>query len=182
MSNKWYVLTGGPGSGKSTLITELQKRGHNTVKESARNYTNKQSKHGISAQTIRKNEKAFQEAVFKEKEIIHDALSEEVLTFFDRGYHDTVAYLEHFGHEVADFIEEVCGEFKYAKVFLLDMLPYENDEARIEDEETAHGIHAALKQAYEESGHEVIEVPVMPVKERADFVLQHLGEDDTLNA
>lgn len=179
---KWYVLTGGPSSGKSTLIDELRKRGFPIVNETARAHAEKKLKNSVPIGEIRKDEKAFQEAVFREKEIIHDALSQDVVTFFDRGYHDTIAYLKHFGHEIANFISDTSDNFNYSKIFLLEMLPYVNDEARIEDEETAQGIHKALKEAYEKSNHQIINVPVMPVEERADFVLQHLDEDDKLSS
>ncbi|CAN5643461.1 ATP-binding protein [soil metagenome] len=169
--NNWYALTGGPGSGKTTLMKELKKRGHNTINESARYHIEKQLADGLNLKSIRQNEKAFQESVFKQKLIIHEALSTDVITFFDRGFHDTIAYLEYFGHEVTDFIAEICSKVVYKKVFVLDMLPYARDEARIEDRKTAHQLHKVLQKAYSASGHEVVRVPVMPVEDRADFVL-----------
>ena len=34
----WYVLTGGPGSGKTTTINSINKRGYKTTIEHARHY------------------------------------------------------------------------------------------------------------------------------------------------
>lgn len=177
--HNWYVLTGGPGSGKTTLLKELKKRGYNTIKESARYHIEKQLVRGRKVSDIRKNEKAFQEAVFRQKQIIHEALSTDAITFFDRGYHDTLAYLKHFGHKVAKFISDTCKGITYKKVFVLDMLPYTQDEARIEDRETAESLHSALIDAYEQSGHEIVHVPVLPVEERAQFIIDNLGEDQS---
>lgn len=173
----WYVLTGGPGSGKTTLLEELKKRGHNTVKESARYYIKKQLAKGSTLEKIREDEKAFQEAIFKQKQIIHEALSTDVVTFFDRGYHDSLAYLKYHGHNIAEFIKDACSDEIYKKVFVLDMLPYAKDEVRTEDDETAQGLHDALTSAYKEAGHEIILVPVMPVEERAQFILNNIDED-----
>lgn len=175
--NNWYVLTGGPGSGKTTLLEELQKRGHNTIKESARYYIKKELAKGLSLEKIREDEKAFQEAVFKQKQIIHEALSTDVITFFDRGYHDTIAYLKYHQHKIARFIAKACNETTYKKVFILDMLPYTKDEARIEDQQTAEELHDALVDAYQESGNEVVQVPALPIEERTQFILDNINQE-----
>ncbi|HSX46772.1 MAG TPA: ATP-binding protein [Patescibacteria group bacterium] len=174
--HNWYALTGGPGSGKTTLLKELKRRGHNTIKESARYYIKKELAKGLSLEKIREDEKAFQEAVFKQKQIIHEALATDAITFFDRGYHDTIAYLKYHEHQIAQFIEEVCKNPIYKKVFVLDMLPYINDEVRTEDYETAKQLHKTLLQTYQESGHEIVRVPVMSVEERADFIEQQINQ------
>jgi predicted ATPase len=57
---------------------------------------------------------------------------------------------------------------------VLEMLPYKKDEARIENQETAKGLHRALIKAYKQAGHEIVKVPIMPVSERADFVIKHI--------
>lgn len=175
MNNRWYVLTGGPGSGKTSLMEELNTRGHAIVKESARYHVRQQLAKGLTLEQIRRDEKAFQEAVFRQKQIIHEALSKDVVTFFDRGYHDTLAYLEHYGYAIKKFITEACRDMRYEKVFVLDMLPYRRDEARIEDFATASQIHEALITAYQKSGHDVVHVPVLPLPARADFILSRLG-------
>jgi predicted ATPase len=172
--NNWYVVTGGPSSGKSTLLEELKSRGYNTIKETARYHIENQLAKGHSLEKIRKEEKKFQEAVFKQKKIIHDSLATDAVTFFDRGYHDTVAYLKYYEFKISKFISDVCKNNTYKKVFVLDMLPYEKDEARIENIEVAKGLHKALIKIYEDFGHEVITVPVLPLEERAQFVLDHI--------
>jgi predicted ATPase len=172
--NNWYVVTGGPSSGKTTLMEVLKSRGFNTIKETARYHIENKLAKGISLENIRKEEKKFQEAVFRQKKIIHDSLSTDAVTFFDRGYHDTIAYLNYYEFKVSKFISEVCKNNTYKKVFVLDMLPYEKDEARIESIEIANGLHNALMQAYKDYGHETIKVPVLSVGARADFILDRI--------
>ena len=174
MENNWYVLTGGPGSGKTSLIEQLKQRGHNTVQESARYQIEKQLKKGIPVEQIRKDERAFQLAVFEHKQMLHKALKPGTLTFFDRGYHDSLAYLEYHGLEIEKAILDICKNTSYKKVFVLDMLPYRKDHARNEAHEVATGLHAALASVYKQYGHEVVIVPVLPVSQRADWIETHL--------
>lgn len=174
MQNNWYVLTGGPGSGKTTLTTALKNRGYQTLAESARYYIEEQWARGLSTVQIRANEQSFQEAVFQHKQKMHQKTDPEILTFFDRGYHDTIAYLEYHRQTIASFITKTCNQTKYKKIFVLDMLPYNQDKARIETQTTAQKLHKALIKTYQAYGQELISVPVMTVPERVEFVLNHL--------
>lgn len=156
------------------LLEELKGRGHATIEESARFYTEKQLAKGLSLEQIRADEKAFQEAVFKHKQTVYKTLEPSALTFFDRGYHDTIAYLRYHGLEIAKFISDASKNVIYKKVFVLDMLPYVKDKARIEDYHTAKGLHNALISTYEEAGYRVIYIPIMPARERADLIEVHI--------
>jgi predicted ATPase len=172
--SKWYVLTGGPSSGKTTLLEELRRRGYNTVQESSRQYIEDRLAQGYSLKEIRNDEKKFQEEVLKKMHALHKTLDKNAVTFFDRGYHDATAYLKYYNHPLEKFVEEIGKQANYAKVFVLDLLPYKKDEARIEDPKIAEGLHQSLINTYKNSGHEVIKVPVMPVNDRTDFVLKHV--------
>ena len=56
--------------------------------------------------------------------------------------------------------------------YLLDpILGYEETNVRWHTEEQAQWFHEQLPQLYEQYGHKVVRVPVVPVKVRADRVL-----------
>ena len=58
--NNWYVLTGAPCSGKTTLIELLQEKGYQTVPELARVYIDEQLANGLTLEELRQDELAFQ--------------------------------------------------------------------------------------------------------------------------
>eukprot|EP01134_Creolimax_fragrantissima_P005344 CFRG5344T1 len=53
---RWVVITGAPCSGKSTLLEALRRRGHYTIPEASRIYTNAALKKGLTVQEVRANE------------------------------------------------------------------------------------------------------------------------------
>ena len=59
----WYVITGGPGSGKTTTINLLYKRGYNVTIEHARHYIDTQNIGGRTVEEVKKNQREFQSEV-----------------------------------------------------------------------------------------------------------------------
>lgn len=170
----WYVITGGPFAGKTTLLEELRARGYSVQEETARTYIEQELQKGKTIDLIRKDEAVFQQAVFKEKMRGHAALSTQKTIFFDRGIPDSIAYMHANGVAPTSAMEEASKKFVYRKVFILDMVGYAIDHARIESPEVALRIQEALYDAYTELGMPVVRVPVMPLKERVEFILNNL--------
>jgi predicted ATPase len=59
----WYVITGGPSSGKSTVIRLLKDLGYSTTFEAARHFIDLQSMNGRGIEEIRANQRQFQHKV-----------------------------------------------------------------------------------------------------------------------
>lgn len=176
MTNNWYVITGGPSTGKSTLLDELEKLGHKIVPEAARTRIDQELARGLTIEQIRADEKAFQHSVMKLKDEIEKQMDPAIATFFDRGKPDTWAYLRHYGFTPPEWIDKSIKNSDYKKVFLLDPLAtFEKDYARTEDASFVKSITDLLEQAYKDAGQTLLRVPVLPVKERLNFILQHLG-------
>jgi predicted ATPase len=174
MRNNWYVITGAPCSGKTTTLQNLQKNGYKIIPEAARTYIDQERKKGKLLEEIRKDEFLFQKVLLKLKIKTEKVLSPKEIIFFDRGIHDSLAYYELIGRKQDAFLQSVVQKYSYTKVFLLDMLGYQADYARIEDAVTAKQIDSLLEKSYKDTNHTVIRVPVMNVMQRVVFILQNL--------
>lgn len=171
----WYVITGGPCAGKTTLIKELEKRGYRVAQEAARTYIELEQARGKTLEEIRKDEVGFQHALIPMKVVAQEALPTNEVVFLDRGMHDSIAYLALAGVHNDPKLTDALKHSRYRKVFLLDLLPYVKDAARTEDARGARNVHDLLEKAYRDAGFTLVRVPVMSVKKRADFIEQHLS-------
>ncbi|MDO8265391.1 MAG: ATP-binding protein [Candidatus Saccharibacteria bacterium] len=175
MKNNWYVITGGPSTGKTSLLKELEKLGYKTIPEAARTVIDEALSRGISVEILRADEKRFQDDVAKLKEKIETTLKKSVVTFFDRGMQDTLAYMRYYSYELQDWEMELMKNAKYKKVFLLEPLAtYESDYARTEDTEFAKNIQKLLFDAYSEFGMKPIILPALSLDDRVKFIIDKI--------
>jgi predicted ATPase len=168
-----YVLTGGPGSGKTTLLEELEKRRHLIVKEAAKDVILKEQEKGIKEPWQRPD---FQEKIVDlQLKRENDLPRGNAVVFLDRGIPDGLAYCRFRNQKVPRNLYLAMKICDYEKIFLLERLPdYEKTGFRAEEEEDAKKISELIKQVYEQLGYEVIVVPPLALKERADFVIKNL--------
>jgi len=173
MTSRWYIITGSASSGKTTLIQALSKMGYLTVPEAARILIDKEIKKGNKLEEIRKDELDFQRKVLKIKVDTEEKLPKNKIVFFDRGIPDTIAYYNLYNFNPKE-VMKFCKELTYRKIFLLEMLPFQKDYARIESEELAKKLHNWLKKAYLGLGYEVIDVPDVSVEDRLKIILSKI--------
>lgn len=165
----WNVITAGPSAGKTSTLRALSAKGYWTVPESARLVIDQKVSEGYEPDEIREA-LPFQEMLeSKDREMEESVVPDTGVVFFDRSAADNIAYRRHYGTEVPGDLIEFCTG-RYSNVFLLEQLPFEDDYARNEDEEEAKEIHAELRRTYERLGYEVVEVPLIPVDERVEFI------------
>ena len=170
----WYVITGGPSSGKTTTVNILKARGYQTTIEHARHFLDTQRVTGRTVAEIRGNQAAFQRGVL-EMQIEQEAiLDPDALAFLDRALPDALAYYRFLDLPPDSRLLEVLPSASYRKVFLLDLLPLVSDYARTEDGAAQRKIHDLLREVYAELGHSVETVPALGPDERVDYILAHL--------
>ncbi|MBD3253153.1 AAA family ATPase [Candidatus Pacearchaeota archaeon] len=159
---KKFIITGGPCTGKTSIISELG-REFRIFKEAAREVYNSEER-DITSEN-------FQKAIF-EKQLENEEQVEKYpgVIFFDRGLADTVAYYKYYGFEVPEELLQKCKNADYEIIFFLDFVPYEKDKMRYEDKEEAKKIHELIYNSYKDLGYKIVKVPLMSVKERAEFI------------
>ena len=171
-SMKKYVLTGGPGIGKTTVIELLASRGFAILPEVARMVTEEERLKGSVVLPWLDLEK-YQEKVVDRQLELEEKISADTI-FLDRGIIDGYAYCKLGNVRVPKKLMENAPD-RYHKIFLLEPLPfYSNDKTRFEDRDEAKKIHDSIIDAYREFGYEVILVPVLPPEKRADFIISKI--------
>ncbi len=177
-SERFFVLTGGPGSGKTTLIETLKSRGHTTTVEAGRGVIREEQQTCGDALTWI-DPAAFAERMFEwELRSYRDAQLSDGTVFFDRGLPDTIGYLRLEGLPVPDWMEEEALRLRYnRRAFIAPPWPeiYGNDEERRQDWDVAVRTFEVMAGTYAERGYDLVELPRLPVEPRADFILSQTG-------
>ncbi len=169
---KKYVLTGGPGVGKTTLVEILKGRGYYVVPEAARVVMEEEKKKGSNALPWFDLSK-FQELVAG-RQLAEEAKASGDIVFLDRGLVDGIAYCDE-GNIEAPAEALANARNRYDKIFMLEKLPsYENDSERWESGDFQNAIHERIMAAYLKFGYEPVTVPVLPLEKRADFIIESL--------
>ena len=177
LSTKKIVITGGPGTGKSTLINSLIKRGHNCLEEISRQVILEAKKEGID-QLFLIHPLRFSEKLLKgrQKQFIDAEIHTNKTVFFDRGIPDVLAYMDYIGDNYPEHFIEACENAKYHQVFILKPWKaiYTSDNERYESFDQALKIHDYLVNTYQSFNYNLIDVPFGTVENRTDFILNTL--------
>ena len=171
----WYVITGGPGSGKTTTVNLLKARGYKTTIEHARHYIDTQCVKGKTVEEVRKNQLEFQRGVLDMQIEQEKSLAPDEVVFLDRAIPDALAYYRFLHLSEDEKLNDALRAASYKKIFILDYLPLVNDYARTEDQTAQKKIHALLTEVYETLPFPIVHVPILPPEERAEYILKNLN-------
>lgn len=177
ISNLFYVLSGGPGSGKTTLIAALAAQGFAHMPEAGRAIIQDQVAIGGTALPW-SDPPAFAEQMLGWDLRSHqEARSRGGPVFFDRGVPDVIGYLRLSKIPVPDHFYRAAEVARYAdKVFVapfwLDI--FTQDAERKQDAHEAEATYCIMTETYSQLGYTVVTLPKISVAERVQFVLSHL--------
>lgn len=174
IKTNWYVITGGPSSGKTTTVNILRDRGFITTIEHARHFIDAQRLKGRTVEAVRKKQIEFQTGVLEMQLEQEREISPEVQVFLDRAIPDALAYYKYLKLPVDKKLTDALQHVSYKKIFILDSLPLVNDYARSENVIAQQQIHKLIIEVYESLPFPIIIVPVLDPETRVDFILGQL--------
>ena len=168
------VITGGPGTGKSTVIEELGERKFRCMKEISREVTLNARNSGVDQLFLTKP-LLFSELLLEGRinQYLEAERQNHPVVFFDRGIPDVHAYMNYMGVDYPDIYINKSKQYIYDKILLMPPWEeiYTSDEGRYENFEQSLAIYNHLKNAYLELDYEITEIPFGPIDVRVDFIL-----------
>lgn len=169
--NQYYILTGPPGSGKTSILAELSKRGFPIVDEPARQVLEQQRR--IDGEGVYdKNPFLFKELMLSRMLYDYESAPRHGLVFFDRGLPDLIAYSKCFNLDTGSELK-ASHIYRYnSTVFFAPAWEqiYINDAERRLTFDAAQVFENDLRQVYAELGYKLIDIPLLSVCERVSFL------------
>ena len=177
---KRIVVTGGPGSGKTSLLEALEARNFMVCPEISRILIREEMKKQTGVLPWNNMRDFAQLCLYRMVEDWERVAHRHDDVFYDRGIPDIIAYLNLNDIEPAEELIEVIARKRYHRVvFWCPPWPeiYVNDAERPQTFPEAQALGSAIKYVYEKNQYQVVSMPKVPVQQRADFLLQHLHHD-----
>jgi predicted ATPase len=176
--DQFILISGCSGSGKSSLLAELARRGYRTFEEPGRQIVKEQLSIGGDALPWENVLKFVDHAIVRSMHNMILAARDNRLAFFDRGIIDAVVGLERANMPVPPHYGAALEKYRYnRKVFVSP--PWSeifcNDSERRHSFADAVDECEALESALPRLGYEVVRLPQASVAARADFVMAALG-------
>jgi predicted ATPase len=172
-----YVITGGPGFGKTTVLDLLAEKGFPVGTEAARDFLDGSFNNNLPT-GVKKFPVDFETRVANERIHFLHSNDQKNIAFADRGLPDQLAYSWYKKKEPTAFIVEAAGMHHYAP-FVFVTPPWQEifiqDEIRKETFAEATEIHGLILKAYSKYDYQLIELPLVNPEARVDFILEFLG-------
>jgi predicted ATPase len=168
----YFVLTGAMGSGKSAIIEQLITMRLKCVPEPARQILHEQRT--IFARGVPEIDSDLftQLMLSRATNSYLENFAAETLTVFDRGIPDMIAYAELFELDSKIYYNS-ANHYEYNScVFWFKGWKdiYKNDDERKMNFQQAYAFGERVYEIYQELGYDVIQVPRLPMDQRAEFI------------
>lgn len=178
VQTKWHAIVGGPCSGKSTLLNLLNKQGYKTIPERARLYIEEIISREKSCHPVLEDGARLQQKILELQLKLESELKPEEFLFLDGAVPASLAWFRVFGLNPNKMLTD-CFLHRYASIFLLELLPFQSDDGRIDEMSLIRNFLDECQMLdFKALGYNLIRVPVLPPEERLSFVLENLSQKE----
>ncbi len=174
-----YILTGGPGAGKTSIINFLAMRGYLVASEAATEIIEEDLKKNIERPWKADDYHIRMYELISKKQIeVQNTMAP--IAFFDRGHLDGISYILLQNRTLYQYVidcvqSSIKTQYFNNKVFFIDSLGFvAPGPARTENlQESLQKAHC-LEQNYTALGYEIIHIPPGSVEERAQMIIDYI--------
>jgi len=184
LNTKRIVITGAPGTGKTSVVKALEASDFLCYPEIIRSMTSDAKQIGdpetfvsnpllFVSDPLEFNTTLLEGRIAQFKDAEHQKVP---YAFYDRAAPDVLAYMDFFKQQYDSNFENACAAHQYDQIFILPPWEaiYAADNERLETFEEATALHDFLMQTYTRFGYTPIVVPIGTVAERLTFILNTL--------
>lgn len=181
------VITGGPCSGKTTLINALEKKGIHVIHEVAIKVISQLIDQFGADKALKwrqGNVVEFQSLIMERQWQEEDLIDPAEVTVLDRGLLDNIAYLTHKGVTIPTKMKEKIYNSFYDIIFICETLPnYQTrtETGRFESQDESRVIQMHISNTYQIAGYTTVFLPAIPLHERLDYLFTKLDQRFNIN-
>lgn len=175
-----FVVSGGPGAGKTTVLHELSSRGYRFYPEIVRSIIQEEVQSGGTALPWGAREAFTLRMLERSVESYLSHTPAPRPTFSDRGIPDTLCYARLIGLANQESILDACRKYRYASVVFLAP-PWreicEMDNERKQDFAEAERTFEQMVQVHRGCGYTISELLKTKPADRTNFILEQIHLD-----